>query len=219
MNNINGYNKAYERSVRILTDLYNNNQHLDDSSLRDLLYKEYRSKKLDPDGKAVRIVLDVKCTADALLSMNRICNMEENVAEIMPVFIEYRRTPIFFFPCERGGINTSRATILGDKIDHTLYDLKLYYEGNKDECRLINSYTREITKRWLEEIGSFEALIDWFGIKGIFTNDKYDVYDLEHDDNRIIGAYKSAEEYQQPWSEQYYNNIKKRTEMYLARRL
>lgn len=209
------YQKAFTKTVSFITKIYSDNESLEEEKLRRLLFEEYRRRKLDLDGKALRYVGNVKCTADGLLSMWRICNMEEQIQNIARVFDVYRQIPIFYFPCERGGINTTRAKIFGDRIDHALYDLKKYYTNNRDECCLVNAYNREQTKKWLVDMNSFENLIDWWGVKGIFTDYEYNIYDLEYSDNRKIASYKSNEEYQQPWSMTYYNNLKQKIMLHM----
>ncbi len=214
MNVYTEYNRAYQKAVENITAFYCQHQSEDEEMVRDILFKKYREAGLDPDGKAVRYVFDVKCTADGLHSMWRITNMEMDVEQIVPVYARYRRVPIFFFPSEVGGINTTRAKTFGDRIDHTLYDLKMYF-SDREKCLMSNAYNRPKTKVWLEGIQSFEHLIDWLGVKGIFTDDFYNVFDLEYADNEIIKEYRTLQEYQEPWSDVYYENLKSRIDMYV----
>ncbi len=208
------YNKAYLRTVEKITDLYSQIQTESEELVRSILFNKYRDGGWDPDGKAVRYEFGVKCTADGLHSMWRITNMEKNVEQIVPVYARYRRVPIFFFPSEYGGINPTRFKTFGDRIDHTLFDLKMYFT-NKEKCVMMNAYSRPDTKIWLEGMQSFERLIDWLGVKGIFTDDFYNVYDLEHEDNRIIKEYRTLQEYQESWSDAYYENLKSRIDIYV----
>ncbi|WP_286028595.1 hypothetical protein [Ligilactobacillus agilis] len=53
----------------------------------------------------------------------------------------YRKHPIFYFPCERNGVNMTRATVFGDRIDCTLLDLKYYYTKEK-QCKLKSALER-----------------------------------------------------------------------------
>lgn len=202
------YDEAFRRAVEFLKKFYE--EHKDDSEIRIIMPEAYVAEHMDPDDKAVRIAFGIKCKADGLHSVRRICALEENAEDIVAVYIEYRKTPIIFFPSEAGGINTSRSRILGDRIDHTLYDLKMYFAGRADECLLKKAYSREKTNSWLQQMGSFENLIDWLGVKGIFTDENYGVYDLEYDDGRVITSYRSPAEYQRQWSIAYYNNLKKK---------
>lgn len=203
------YSKAYQRAVDFMVKFYAENKT--ESNIREAIVKEYKKNKMDPDGKAVRFKSDIKCTADALLSILRICSLEGNIDDVIPTYEEYRKTPVFFFPCENGGINTSRNSKFGDRIDHTLYDLKMYF-SDKEKCLMKDAYARTKTKAWLKSMGSFENIIDWFGVKGIFTDEKYNVLDLEFETDKIITSYKSTAEYHKQWTDVYYNNIKKKTQ-------
>lgn len=142
--------------------------------------------------------------------------MEEDVKQIVEVYAQYRRVPVFFFPSEIGGINTVRSKIFGDRIDHTLYDLKIYFSEERNKCYMLKAYNRPKTKQWLDGMQSFEHLIDWLGIKGIFTDESYNVYDLEYVDNRILREYKNLHEYNRAWSNAYYNNLKSKINIYIC---
>ena len=200
------YKKAYKKAVEHMSNYYNENKNKSD--IRKLMIREYRENNLDPDGTAIRLEFGVKCTADGLHSMKRICDLEKNIEDIIPVYKEYRKIPIFFFPSECGGINTSRSNTFNDRIDHTLYDLKMHFTEKADGCKLKKAYDREKTSIWLKEMGSFENIINRFGVKGIFTDDDYNVFDLESDEGRIISSYKSSEEYKLQWTDCYYKNLK-----------
>lgn len=182
-------------------------------NFREDLLRMYKANHLDPDGKAVREAAGIKCTADGLLSIKRICDLEYETKNIIPTYKRYREIPIFFFPRENGGINTSRSVILGDRIDHTLFDIRKYYMGDKQECLLKRAFERPKTDLWLNSMGSFESLVEWLGIKGVFTDNNYEVYDLESSENALITDYKTSAEYHRQWTIEYYENIKKKIDM------
>ena len=192
------------------------NSHKDNENIRELLLKMYNEENLDPDGKAVRYVHGIKCTADGLHSMKRICSFEETPENIIAVYKIYREVPIFFFPCEMGGINTSRYRVFGDRIDHTLFDIKMYYT-EKERCRLKSAYEKRKTAEWMEAMGSFEAVVDWLGVRGIFTDDSYRIYDLNSTDDETVQSYWKAKDYREQWSKLYYTNLKIRIGMFLKR--
>lgn len=200
-------------TISIIFQQYYNKEN--DAIVRNKIYNTYLNKRLDPDSKALRYVFDIKCTADGLHSIKRICDLEENVENIIPAYKYFRSFPIFFFPSERGGINSTRALVFGDRIDHTLYDLKLSYTDEKKNCRLFNTYNRPKTKAWLENMESFENIVDWWGIKGIFTDKLYNVYNLAYNDNRPITQYLSPDKYREQWSLSYYNNLKNKIQLYM----
>ena len=106
------YNKAYLKAINRISKIIEENRDIDEDILRRLIFTDYKQRSLDPDGNAIRYVEDIKCTADGLLSIWRICNMESHVEDIVPTYSYYRSKPIFFFPSENGGINTSRASVL-----------------------------------------------------------------------------------------------------------
>lgn len=218
-----GLNKmSYEEVHKLCSDI-----------LRDLIAgfaKEvnFRDEKLflnmifafyiDPDSHSVREVNGIKCTADALLSIRRIYSKYGIDMRTVAEYELYRKKPIFFFPRETNGINMTRASVFGDKIDHTLYDIKMYLDADSKEqrnkCRLISAFHLPKTKAWLEEIGSFENLVDWYGIKGIFTNDDYNIYDIEKGQGKVISEYLSG--YTWEWSDEYYNNLKTYIDQFMS---
>lgn len=180
----------------------------------DLFYKHY----IDPDRYPIngdhKKYKNIICTADGLLSVKRIFEHEGFGERFIDTYSKYRKTPIIFFPSERNGINMSRYRIFGDRIDHTLFDLKnrMSEPSKIGSCKLLNAYNKPKTKIWLcEEIESFEKFVGWLGIKGIFTNEDNEIYDLETNDGKTtINDY--SKEYSMNWSEQYYTNIKKKIE-------
>ena len=206
------YNDSFNRAVNEMKSFYKD--HCLETSFRDSLVRMYKEKHLDPDGRAIRYEFGVKCTADTLLSIRRICDMETDTSNIIPVYERYNCTPIFFFPSEIGGINTSRSSAFGDRIDLTLFDIKMYYSELVDTCRLKRTFERENTKKWLQGFGSFESLIDWFGIKGVFTDERYNVFDLESSSGETINSFNSGTIVNRSWSLNYYVNVKNKIEAF-----
>lgn len=172
-----------------------------------LFYEFYK----DPDGyaineKGLRTRAGIECTVDGLLSVNRIYKHEGFNKQFIDSFIIYREVPIIFFPRERGGINTSRFSKFGDRIDHTLYDLKQYYE--KNECKLEASYKLPKTQLWLKSFNNFGEMVRWMHIDGIFVDKNDNVFDLEKNNETIILDY--CKQYDRSWSNTYYNNVKEK---------
>ena len=126
---------------------------------------------------------------DALLSVKRIKDHEGFNSNFVETFKNYRSKPIFFFPCEIGGLNTSRYNKFYDRIDHMLFDLKRKCEG-KTDCRLENTYTKAGTAKWLEHFAyDFNKIVEWYGLENSFVrkeNGKYRVFDLEKNDGTYI---------------------------------
>ena len=48
--------------------------------------------------------------------------------------------------------------------------------------------------------------MEWYGIKGIFVNDDYEVFDLERGGESVITQY--SDQYRWEWSDTYYGNLK-----------
>ena len=136
--------------------------------------------------------------------MQRICRLEPEEDSIIETYRRYRKDPIFCFPSVPGGINSTRASILGDKIDWTLWDLKKYYSDQREECLLLPAYRRSKTSQWQDAMGSFENIVEWFCIKGIFTDDNRNVYDLENGGILSGGPNRLSKE----WSQEYYQCVK-----------
>ncbi|MDO4650255.1 MAG: hypothetical protein Q4B26_16570 [Eubacteriales bacterium] len=157
--------------------------------------------------KGFRCVNDIICTADALISLNRMYEHEGFNEDSKYLYAICRDIPVFFFPRENGGINTSRYAIFGDRIDHTLYDLKRYCDGAND-CKMMETYNRPKTKEWLSYFErDFEKIVGWLGIDGLFVEmieGEYKIYDLE----KGYGFVESyLETYPKQWSSEYYSNI------------
>lgn len=200
----NNYNYMYSKNVERLEKLVKENKDID--------FKEWHKENyIDPDGYSVRVRNKVACTADGLISIKRMYKKYKATSELVKEYKEYRKTPILYFPSEYNGINSTRARVFGDRPDHTLYDLKMYFEGSKD-CRLGSAYKLLLTSEWLGSFKDFSELTEWLGIKGIFTDENNEVFDLEYNDGTIIKGY--AEKYDWKWSDAYYENLKKKIKEY-----
>lgn len=200
------YSQVHQFNVDVLHDLLNllvKDTGLDDTYwIWRMIYAFY----LDPDGYWHESVAGVECAPDGLLSIRRIYKRYGLSEKMIEEYEHYRKRPHMFFPVEMNGINMSRASVFGDRIDHTLLDLKRYFE--KKPCRLKDAYALPKTYQWLSVFGTFEKLMDLYGIKGIFINDSYEVYDLEKGDGSILTEY--ADQYFWDWSDTYYENVKKK---------
>lgn len=219
---LSGVLKKYKKSCTY-NDIYNY-----DIELMTLIISEYRNnveawnlfKNLyeDPDGYLIEEDIykktGIKCTVDGLLSKARIYKHEGFGKEFIEAFKKYRKTPIIFFPADgKHGINFNRFAPFNDRIDCALFDIKRKCEGAND-CVLENIYNAGNTKNWLEYFNyDFSKIVEWLKIKGIFVNDKNEVYNLEYDDQRVFKEgckYENRNE----WSDNYYKNIKKKIEEY-----
>lgn len=210
------YMRAYDKAVEMLHGWYDEYKDGDEKSLRELLWTKYRDNGLDPDGKFIKTMYGVDCTADALISIYRICQMEPETKDIVSVYSRYRKMPMFYFPCEQGGINQSRSRAFGDRIDYTLYDLSVYFkEERSDHCRLKKAFDKPMTGKWLQGIGSFEGLIDLYDVRGIFTDAEYRVINL--DTGELISGYPEPDVKLWDWSQGFYENVKAKMDEWYQR--
>lgn len=215
-NNYPEYSKKLKKNIELIKSCNEKNE-----ILRIL-------KRRDPDSKAVRTEFNIKCTADGLLSINDICKFESSVPEIINTYEKYRKVPIIFFPSERGGINSARSGAYGRRIDYALFDIKMYFEEKQREyCKLKKTFEARTGKKgnvlnktntWVKtgNMDSFEKMIDWWDVKGIFTDDEYNVYDISSKDHKTITDFsqirsKGDEELD------FYNNLKKCIEVWYKR--
>lgn len=209
------YEDIYRLNMQVIHDfmeLYWNQYHDNPKRAFEMIYSFY----IDPDNAATNKIGDVICSADGLISLKRLFAHEGLTDEFLRGYELYRKVPIFFFPQETSGINMSRSRIFGDRIDHTLYDLKKYFEATtqdeRNSCKLIHAFNLPYTKQWLDTMGSFEAIIDWWGVRGIFTTNNYEVIDIEKNNGAIITEY--SVEYPWSWSNRYYVGLKEKIQMF-----
>lgn len=208
-------------SLMLLTyhDIYQFNLDLFDTvttkyGYTDKGWKIFKECYKDPDGYALdssgfKEVDHIICTVDALISKNRIYEHVGFNDNFIDEYIISRQTPIMFFPKEKGGINTSRYSTFGDRIDYFLFDLKLYC--NDEKCKMESTYELPNTNLWINSFNKdFSKIIDWLDIKGIFVTDNYDVLDLEKNDGSIIEEHK--DNYSKKWTDSYYQTVKKKIE-------
>lgn len=127
-----------------------------------------------------------------------------------------------FWPRERPSINTLKVNCFKDRIDYTLYDIKIFFECKQkineidklkkeieSNCTLKKAFTNQHTLKWLCSFNNFEDFIDKMDLK-IFVFQRedphYEVLNIENlDKSESIDAYCSNYE----WSEKYYFNLKK----------
>ena len=215
------YENVYAENIRVMKDFlnlyWNEITHKNDKLAFQMLYSFYIDPDPYPYDGEVKKIKDIECTADGLISLKRLYLHEGISDKLVQGYELYRKKPIFFFPKEKNGINMTRYAVFGDRIDHTLFDIKRYFdaktEADRNSCRLISAYERRFTKSWLEEMVSFPKIVDWLKIRGIFTNEDYEVLDIEKGDGSIITDYLNS--YPRKWSDNYYSSLKKRIELFM----
>lgn len=202
---LRSYEAVYKKNIEVMTDFFEG--YISEASSADdytkwlMLYSIY----IDPDTKANKNVENIECSADGLISITRIHDRYGIQPKFVKEFEECRRTPIIHFPKEVNGINTLRKGVFGDRIDHTLFDLKRLCEGYED-CRLKLAYNQPKTSEWLKYFDyDFSKIVDWMKIDKVFVSDNK-IFDLEKNDGSFISEYKDV--YGWKWSGYYYENLK-----------
>lgn len=71
-------------------------------------------------------------------------------------------------------INQLRASKLGDRIDHTLFDIKMYYEYKdteeiRDKCKMHNAFENRGTREFFDRIGNFDKFSSIYKLSGLFV--------------------------------------------------
>lgn len=202
------YEYIISRNAEVMTDfieLFLNEANANGNAVSDVLaFRMTCSFYIDPDPYSIKMFDDIACTADGLISINRIHRRLGVTPEFIKEYKACRKHPVVFFPKERNGINVARCRVFGDRIDHALFDLKNYYAGK--DFRLGSAYAQKKTANWLNVMGSFENIVDEFKLKGVFTNDAYEVLDLDKSDGSIITEYDPLYRYE--WTSCYYENLR-----------
>ena len=54
---------------------------------------------------------------------------------------------------------------------------------------------------------------DWYGVKGIFTNNNYEIFDIQTGDGSVITDYSGMQGWD--WNMRYYNNLKERIDVFI----
>ena len=88
-------------------------------------------------------------------------------------------------------INTYRYTIYKDRIDCLLYDLKMFFNGEK--IPMEKAYNNDDTKIWLNKFSDFPDFINTMKLNN-YVDENYNVLDIEKDDGSIITKFIQGKE-------------------------
>lgn len=211
------YEEIHKEITEVMKDLYEGFAVETNFSDKYLFWSMLYAFYIDPDSNGTREWGGVICSADGLFSIRRIYRVHGISDQTILDYQLYRKVPIFFFPREKNGINMTRASVFGDRIDYTLFDIKKYFEAKteseREQCRLSFAYRLPKTQAWMQAVGSFENLVEWYGIKGIFVNDSYEVFEIEKGQSEVIRDYMDT--YGWEWSSVYYENLKKFVDQFM----
>ncbi len=204
VNDFDSYDAVFDKNVQVMRDFvaYVDKSHCVDEYNKWLMLHCFY---IDPEVKAVKKAGDIDCIADGLMTIMRLYKVHGMTSTLVNEYEKYRKMPIFYFPNEVNGISMARERVFGDRIDHTLYDIKRACEGAGD-CYMKEAYELPKTREWLKYFGNdFSRIVDWLGIGEIFVNSGNEVFDLEKNDGSVIEGY--LEEYSWEWSSNYYDNV------------
>ena len=91
--------------------------------------------------------------------------------------------------CGSNTINTVRARVFNDRIDYTLYDIRMFYQHDKSacHCQMISVFENPITLQWFSQFKSFEDLAERMHLS-CFLDDNCNVIDMS-DTAKTIQCY------------------------------
>lgn len=124
-----------------------------------------------------------KCSLDALIGWKplfRFRNGDKKWLDDLEL-IRGNRMGHLAFPVQKNSLNQLRGILLKDRIDYTLFDIKLFYD-NAAHLKLQKAYEQEPTRKWLKSFGTFNQFIERMQLNYFVYKDpitfKYDVIDL-----------------------------------------
>ena len=222
------YKEVLEGNIERISKFYQTEyyKYLKDSKL-DLIKKVVtEALYVDPDAKMeITIQVDEKdmiLSADGIVSVKKLYNLFDGKNGVQWIeeysIIRNEKYVCFYWPKHRGGINSCKATVFDDRVDYTLYDIKIFYEIIKkyggDEkrikeqieknCKLGTAFIKDKTYGWLCAFNSFSNFIISRGLEK-FVDSEFEVIDLETD--KPISGYKEGKN-AYDWGMNYYENLK-----------
>lgn len=110
-------------------------------------------------------------------------------------------------------INQQRYFWFGDRIDWTLFDIKIYIEEGKPRMSYENEYTKAYFDKFKKIGKGFKAFIDEMDL-GIFVNTNYDVFNLSAASDCTISmgsdylwSWRYGVNRKKEWLEKYLENL------------
>ncbi|EHR83751.1 hypothetical protein NME78_02565 [Staphylococcus epidermidis] len=210
-NDINLINSLYESDFwKIIKEdaayYHKNNKFKKDNAIR-ILESLIKSIYVDPDGFDKALAAEMqdfynkmqesqyikesyylsinhqKCSLDALIGWKplfRFRNGDKKWLDDLEL-IRGNRMGHLAFPVQKNSLNQLRGILLKDRIDYTLFDIKLFYD-NAAHLKLQKAYEQEPTRKWLKSFGTFNQFIERIQLNYFVYKDpitfKYDVIDL-----------------------------------------
>ena len=173
------YKEVLEGNIERISKFYQTEyyKYLKDSKL-DLIKKVVtEALYVDPDAKMeITIQVDEKdmiLSADGIVSVKKLYNLFDGKNGVQWIeeysIIRNEKYVCLYWPKHRGGINSCKANVFDDRVDYTLYDIKIFYkiieEYGGDEkrikeeiekrCKLGTAFIKEKTYGWLRAFNGF----------------------------------------------------------------
>ena len=166
--------------------LYEDPDNCDDELYKDLALKYNLERK-----KCNLFVSDnnqkIKMSADIVCGVKSLKDFGSTMPEFLSNYAKIRSSIKlhFLWPQHKiPTINTYRYQIYHDRIDYLLYDLKLYFMGEKTPMQ--KAYQNNNTKIWLNSFtDDFPKFIHEMHFKD-FANENYDVLDIEFGQRKVV---------------------------------
>ena len=215
---------VYLRNYQKVSDFYINNSQLSDSEkfngIKTLMkdpdatdHELYEQKANQLKGlnlivKGTSIILDdYTLGMDCVIGWKALYKIQKGNQRWLNDYVEIRGNLNSHLLWPRSGpntINTIRYRVFNDRIDHTLQDIKLFYDFIKENdvvgyddfihktisqehyFVMTAAYTNEKTFCWLMTFGSFESLVDQMKLQWL-CNDSYMVSDLREPSSILSG--------------------------------
>ncbi|HHX2556937.1 MULTISPECIES: DUF6994 family protein [Staphylococcus] len=124
-----------------------------------------------------------KCSLDALIGWKPLFQYRKGDKKWLDdlELIRGNKMGHLAFPVQKNSLNQLRGILLKDRIDYTLFDIKLFYE-NTAHLKLQKAYDQEPTRNWLMSFGTFYQFIERMQLNYFVYKDpttlKYGVIDL-----------------------------------------
>ena len=166
--------------------LYEDPDNCDDELYKDLALKYNLERK-----KCNLFVSDnnqkIKMSADIVCGVKSLKDFGSTMPEFLSNYAKIRSSIKlhFLWPQHKiPTINTYRYQIYHDRIDYLLYDLKLYFMGEKTPMQ--KAYQNNNTKIWLNSFtDDFPKFIHEMHFED-FVNENYDVLDIEFGQRKVV---------------------------------
>lgn len=210
-NDINLINSLYESNfLKIINEdveYYHNNNKSKKNNYLSITKSLIKSIYVDPDGCDKALAAEMqdfynkmqesqyiedsyylsinhqKCSLDAIIGWKPLFNYRKGEKKWLDDFelIRGNRMGHLAFPVHKNSLNQQRGILLKDRIDYTLFDIKLFYD-NATDLKLQKAYNEEPTRKWLKSFGTFNQFVEHMQLNYFVYKDpitlKYDVIDL-----------------------------------------